>query len=285
VRIPALYNSIRWIACVLKISFNMLDLLKNFLSNDEHCHKRTPTTMPRQFVKVSKQNEQPFRLIPSNRGVHVFGGHCKFSGIVPKNSDVPIQQLLVIDLRDAGIPFKTEPQIPYLPLLYPFKYGTGGPEIQYSIVSDTEVEVIYISDPVPDEEEWQYLQVSELPKQPLMLQALTYEEARCVTFMREDGHFQPDRSDLAILKRLDINNLISLGGRRRHIANAPDIYCRHPECEYYNKRTMFQFVATIPPIPVNGSDEFWYEFQGAHVDFCFGFCYYCKTIIAFNVAG
>jgi hypothetical protein len=41
----------------------------------------------------------------------------------------------------------------------------------------------------------------------------------------------------------------------------------------------------VRPIPVKGSDKFWHEFQGGHVDFCFGFCHYCGTIIAFNVAG
>jgi hypothetical protein len=204
---------------------------------------------------------------------------------VPKNSDVPVQQVLLLDLRDAEIPFRAKPQIPYLPLLYPFKYGSGGPEIQYSIVSDSMVEIVYMSDPVPDESERQYLQVSELPKQSLVLRALSYEEARILTFMRDNGHFQPNRSDLAILKKLDVNNLITVGGRRSHISNAPDIYCRNPVCEHHNERTLFQFVAAVPPIRVGGSDEFWYEFQSGHVDFCFGFCYYCGTVIAFNVAG
>jgi len=103
--------------------------------------------MPREPVKLSKASEQPFRLVPSNSGVHKFGGRCTFSGVVPGNSDVPIQQLLLIDLRDAGVPFRAEPHTPYLPLLYPFKYGIGGPEIQYSIASDSEVEILYLSDP------------------------------------------------------------------------------------------------------------------------------------------
>jgi len=241
--------------------------------------------MPRQPLKLSKVNEQPFRLVPSDSGVHMFGGRCTFSGIVPRNSDVPIQQVLLLDLGDPGIPFRSEPPTRYLPLLYPFKYGMGGPEIQYSIVSNSEIEILYLSDPVPDEAQQQYLQVSELPEQPLVLRPLSYEEARCLTFMREDGHFQPNASDLALLNQLDVNNLIGVGGRRSRISNAPDIYCRNPACEFHNKRTRFQFVAAVPPIPVIGSDEFWYEFQGGHVDFCFGFCYSCGTVIAFNVAG
>jgi len=238
----------------------------------------------RQFIKCCKANEKPFRLVPSKTGVHKFGGRCTFSGIVPKKSKVPIQQLLLIDLRDVGAPFRTEPQTRYLPLLYPFKYGTGGPEIQYSIVSDSEIKILYLSDPLPDTPEHQYLKIEELPEQPLVLQALSYEEARCLTFMRENGHFQPNRSDSAILKKLDVNNLITVGGRRRHITNAPDIVCHNAACECFNKRTHFEFVAAVPPIQINGKDAFWYEFQGGHVDFCFGFCYYCGSVIAFNVA-
>ena len=241
--------------------------------------------MPRRHVKCTKSNEQPFRLIPAKKGTHQFGGACGFSGLAPKNSDVPIQQVLLIDLRDSDIPLATEPQIDFLPLLYPFKYGGGGPEIQYSIVSETQVEILYLSDPEPDDPEWQYLQVAELPQQPLALKALTYQEARCLTFMREDGFFQPNRADLKILNKLDVNNLIKLGGRRNHISNAPIIQCHNPKCDQHNKETVFQFVAMVPPIPVSGEDDFWYEFQGAHVDFCFGLCYYCGTIIAFNGAG
>ena len=235
--------------------------------------------------KIRRKSEQPYRLVPAKRGRHLFGGECRFAGTTPAGSDVPVQQLLLLDLRDPEIPFSAEPTISTLPLLYPFKYGSGGPEIQYAIRSPDEIEIIHLSDPNPDDAEWQYLQVDNLPKQPLDLVPLTYEEARCLAFIREDGFFQPNRRDLKLLNKLDLNNLIKLGGRRNHISNAPDIICRNSKCDRNGKRTVFQFLAMVPPIPVNGNDEFWYEFQGGHVDFCFGICYYCGTVIAFNVAG
>lgn len=240
--------------------------------------------MPRSFVKYRRTNERPFRLVAAKEGMHAFGGKCEFSGIVPKDCDVPIQQLLLIDLRDPDVPFAADSPINYLPILYPFKYGCGGPEIQYAVISDTEIEILYLSDPTPDEPEWQYIQVAELPKQPLAIEALTYEEARCLTFMREDGYFQPNTSDLKILKRLGLNSVITFGGRRNYIENAPKICCRNPTCQQHGEPTYFKLIATVPPIAVNGQDDFWYEFQGGGVDFCFGICHYCGTIIGFNVA-
>lgn len=240
--------------------------------------------MPRPHAKFAKHSEQPFRLVPEDSGVHMFGGRCHFSGIVPEGG-VPVQQLLLIDLNDANVPFRAEPRARYLPLLYPFKYGMGGPTIQYSIVSDSEVEILYLSDPAPDEPERQYLQVEDLPERPLALRALSYEEARCLAFMRNDGYFQPNVGDNRVLDSLDRNHLINFGGRRNHIVNAPDIICRNLTCELHGQRTRFDFIADVPPIPVNGSDDFWYEFQGGYVDFCFVLCRYCGTIIAFNVAG
>jgi hypothetical protein len=240
--------------------------------------------MSRSHVKFSKTSEQPFRLVPGDRGVHKFGGRCEFAGIVPEGG-VPVQQLLLIDLNDADVPFQAQPRVRYLPLLYPFKYGTGGPDIQYAIVSDAEVEILYLSDPTPDEPDSQYLQVDELPEQPLTLRALSYEEARCLAFMDSDGYFQPNPSDRKILDTLDCNHLIRLGGRRQDIRNAASIVCRNPACEMHEQRTSFKFVASVPPIPVNGADEFWHEFQGGDVDFCFVLCHYCGTVIAFNVAG
>ena len=240
--------------------------------------------MASRDVRLVKMNERPFRLVTTRRGGNGVGGSCAFTGVIPKNSKVPVQQLLLIDLRDPNVPLECEGAIDYLPILYPFKYGGGGAEIQYSVAPDSKVRLIYLSDPEPDAPDWQYLQVDELPEQPLKLQPLTYDEARCLTFLRYDGHFQPNRTDLAILEKLDVNNLISFGGRRSHIPNAPDIHCRNPKCERRDQRTYFEFITSVPPIPVKGIDDFWYEFQGAYVNFCFGLCHYCGTVIGFNVA-
>lgn len=240
--------------------------------------------MPTSYVKIEKVNERPFRLVPAKKGKHKFGGSCAFKGLKPKGCKVPIQQLLLLDLRDVDIPFKATPKISFLPLLYPFKYGFGGPEVQYSLVDKETVKILHISPNKPDEPDFQYLQVPELPPLALELTPLTYEEARCLTFMREDGFFRSNEADKEILNRLDCNHLISLGGRRNYIPGMPDVHCRNPKCERYEKRTSFKLIASIPPIPVNGEDDFWYEFRGAYMSFHFGLCYSCHTIISFNTA-
>ena len=118
----------------------------------------------------------------------------------------------------------------------------------------------------------------------MTLKPLTYEEGRILGFMSVDGHFQPNQEDLEILQRLDVNHLAEVGGHHPYIRNAPDIICRNPRCEFNQRRTYFDTVLLLPPFPVNGEDEFWYEFQGACMTFCFGLCRFCGTVIVFNVA-
>jgi hypothetical protein len=79
--------------------------------------------------------------------------------------------------------------------------------------------------------------------------------------------------------------LILIGGHRRLPVNAGDVVCRNPDCEFYSRSVWVDIIASIPPVPVNGADDFWHEYQGGDVDFHFCLCHYCRTIIAFNVAG
>jgi len=118
----------------------------------------------------------------------------------------------------------------------------------------------------------------------MALEPLTYEQARILGFMSADGYFQPNDEDREILQQLDVNNLIEICGRHDHIVNAPDVICRNPACEFCGRRVYFDSIAMVPPIPIDGDDEFWHEFQGGDVTFCFGLCRYCGTVIAFNVA-
>jgi hypothetical protein len=63
-----------------------------------------------------------------------------------------------------------------------------------------------------------------------------------------------------------------------------DMLCQNPACEFFGRPVWVQVIAAIPPIPVNGVDDFWHEHKGAlDMDFYFVLCHYCKTIIAFNV--
>ncbi|TWT39457.1 hypothetical protein [Blastopirellula retiformator] len=240
--------------------------------------------MSQSLSVISAANRRPFRLVPSASGRHQFGGSLPYHGLCPAGSDVPVQLLASLALTDEAIPFVAEPTLKRLPLYYPFKYGSGGGAMQYGIVSDNEIRILWIGDEQADEPDYQCLQVEQLPSMPLDLVPLAYEEARILGFLRSDGYFQPNAEDNQILDDLDINHLISCGGGLRHVDNSGPIVCRNPACDQHNLTTAFQPIAMIPPIPVNGEEEFWYEYQGAYMDFCFVLCEFCGTVITFNVA-
>jgi hypothetical protein len=228
-------------------------------------------------------NYRPFRLLPFPDGPHRFGGSTAHHGLVPKGTDVPVQHVLSLDLTDSLIPISNDAGIETLPLFYPFKYGYGGPEMQYAVHSDTEIEILHMSDSEPDEPDEQYLQVEELPAANMSLTPLTYEQARILGFLSTNGYFQPSKDDNKILDQLDTNNLVKVGGFHPRIPNAPDVVCHNPTCEFNGRRVYFDAIVLMPPISINGRDDFWCEFQGALMKFCFGLCRYCGTVITFNV--
>ncbi len=78
--------------------------------------------------------------------------------------------------------------------------------------------------------------------------------------------------------------MILIGGCDQLPVNAGDVICRNPECKFFNRRVWLDLVASIPPVPINGAEDFWYEYEGGDMEFYFGLCRYCKTVIAFNVA-
>ena len=238
--------------------------------------------MPNSTQNLTLTNEQPFRLMLDGDGIHRFGGTSDVRGAIPHGSTVPLQLVLELDLTDERLPIAADRPLRKLPLLYPFKYGCGGPEVQYSVIADDEIQILHMSDLEPDDPDEQYLQVDELPQVTLKCEPLAYEQARIVYFMDYDGHFQPNDSDRQILSELNDPFYIPLGGRRQYIANAGDIICRNPECEFHDRGVYFKYLAMVPAIPVNGDTSFWCEFEG-DVHFCFVLCYYCGTVIAFNV--
>lgn len=229
-------------------------------------------------------NHRPFRLVRADDGMHRFGGPASCHGVVPPGTDVPVQHVVSLELADPLVPIEKEPGVTRLPLFYPFKYGCGGPDMQYAVRSDDEIEILYLSDPTPDERDEQYIQVDVLPTAKMALTPLTYEQARILGFMAADAHFQPNDDDRDILNQLDINNLVQVGGFHPRIPNAPDTICHNPKCEFNERRVYFDAIVLMPPIPINDDDDYWYEFQGAHMTFCFGLCRYCGTVIVFNVA-
>ncbi|OAI50651.1 hypothetical protein AYO44_17595 [Planctomycetaceae bacterium SCGC AG-212-F19] len=191
--------------------------------------------------------------------------------------------LLLIDTADANCPIKSDGAARYLPLYYPLKYGYGGPSVQYAVLSDNEIKILYMSDEQPDAEELQYVQVPELPACSAEILPLSYEEALILAF--KSYYFRPNGNDLAILNELNREHpIISIGGLPRLPVNAGDVFCNNCDCEFFKRRVRVEVIAAIPPVPVNGVDDYWHEYQGGDVAFYFVCCCYCRTIIAFNVA-
>lgn len=192
--------------------------------------------------------------------------------------------MALLDLADNDCPIVSDGKVRYLPLYYPLKYGSGGPSVQYEVISDDKIRILYLSDDLPDPEDEQYVRVAQLPTSAAKILPLGYEEARALAFA--GGYFQPNVEDRAILTELEREHpLILIGGQRRLPVNAGDIFCKNRKCEFYDRRVWVDVVAAIPPVPINGVEDFWYEYKGGHMAFYFAICHYCRTIIAFNVAG
>jgi hypothetical protein len=235
------------------------------------------------MISFSAQERGEHRLVLNEYGMHRFGGPPGHRGTVPPNTNVSLHHFLSIDLSDPNCPFEADAPVRFLPLYYPLKYGEGGPEVQYAVLSDTEIKLLYMSDEKPDDEDRQYVKVSVLPESQAEIIPLKYEEARILTFV--GGFYRPNDEDRAILDRIDYNNYTSIGGRpwRHRHPNRGTIICRNPDCKGFNKPARTDSISIIPPISVNGSDEFWYQYNGL-LDFHCDLCCNCGTVIAFNVA-
>jgi hypothetical protein len=226
---------------------------------------------------------RPCRLRLGLEGPHRFGGPPAHRGVTPANTDTPLHLMLLLDLADGSCPIKSDGTVRYLPLYQPLKYGYGGPRIQYAVLSDDEIKILYMSDEFPDTKERQYVRVPELPSSPAEILPLRYEEARMLDFV--GGYFQPNSDDRAILNQLEREHpVILIGGQRRPPENAGDLICRNPDCKFFDRRVWVDQIASIPPVPVNGAKDFWFEYDSADVTFYFWLCWYCGTIISFNVA-
>jgi hypothetical protein len=235
------------------------------------------------MASFSLKDHRPYRLVLTEAGRHRFGGKPVHDGTLPKNTDTPLHLFLLLDLTDQNCPVTTDKPLRYLPLYYPLKCGSGGAQVQYAVVSDWEIDLLYMSESAPDPPEKQYIQVASLPSSQASIVPLEYEEARILGFLAATGYFQPGKEDMAVLERLDYSQLILVGRSYWNHPNDGDIVCRNRACKFYSRRVWFDPMATIPPISVNGTTDFWYEWDGA-VDFVFGLCQYCGTVIAFNRA-
>jgi hypothetical protein len=175
------------------------------------------------MASFALKDGRPYRLRLAAAGPHCFGGKPFHQGVIPPGTDTPLHLLLTLDLSDEHCPIKGDGSVRCLPLYYPLKYGWGGAEVQYDVVSDSEIKLLHMSNEKPDSIADQYVQVAELPSSPAELVPLTYEEARIVAF-KGGGYFQPNEADRALLEELNRPHwMIRIGGSKRLPVNAGDM--------------------------------------------------------------
>ena len=152
------------------------------------------------MADFSLASRQPFRLIADSNGRHHFGGTVDIAGLTPTGATVPVQHVISFDLTDARVPIENGIGSKRLPLFDPFKYGGGGPDMQYVVRSDSEISILHMSAPEPG---WQYIQVDTLTDETFRGEPFTYEEARILGLLSADAHFQSsEKVDLATLTEL-----------------------------------------------------------------------------------
>lgn len=216
-----------------------------------------------------------YRLVMQSAGRHVFGGPPRHKVTPPVGSDVSLHHFLSIDLADLKSPFHyRHGGIRYLPLYYPLAYGNGGAELQYEVVSDDEIRIIELDgapsggvDIVPI-----------LPRSNADIVALTYEEVRLRLFAQHPTRPEFDSADLRLWERMGGVHAVLFGGRSwSHNGGG---FCKNPACSATDGN--LEMITVIPPIPIDGKTDFWGDYDNVGVDFCFGLCPSCRTIIAYN---
>jgi len=235
---------------------------------------------------LSRRECRPCRLVPQMSGRHQFGGHSNYTGVLPPGEKTPLQLVMLFDLQDPLVPFRAD-GLKRLPIFYPFKYGQGGGEVQYEVLDDESIRIIYISESHADSERFQYVRVDELPRMAFRLELLTYEQARALAMADNEPSFDLNEEDKKLYKDLKKNPalpLVRVGGDSIIDLRNGTQLCHNSSCGYYKKGNGFWPVVTLPPIPVNGTTSFWHEFEDASMHFCFGVCIGCRTIFAFNVS-
>ncbi len=236
-------------------------------------------------VVESSNNEMPlfsadrdilnYRLVIQSAGRHAFGGAPRHKGTTPLGSDVPLHHFLTFDLADLKSPFHyRHGGIRYLPLYYPLAYGHGGAKLQYEVASDDEIRIIHLHGGPSGVDDI----VPVLPPSNAEIVALTYEEVRLRLFEQHPSRPELDSADLRIWERMGGVHAVLFGGRSgwRH----GPVSCKNPSCSA--SEVNLEMITVIPPIPINGKTDFWGDYDNVGLDFCFGLCPSCRTIIAYN---
>lgn len=233
-------------------------------------------------MKIEYNGNRLCRLVPSDLGPHQFGGSASYNGITPARSKVPLQLVALFDLADPNVPFRAE-GLSRIPFYYPFKYGSGGGQVQYEVLNDESIKIIRMSDAKADPPSEACLQVDELPEMRFELNRLSYEEVRAMALLEVayTSEIQAADAKLLTIMGMDNHSFVPIGCVGSRIAHEHRIMCRNPGCDW---KWVVDVMMKLPPITIRGRSEFWGDYPPGEVEFCLGLCGGCGTFIAFNIA-
>jgi hypothetical protein len=214
---------------------------------------------------------QPCQVVFSRFGQHHFGGKLRNFKYTGKPVPAPIHHFLTIDTEVSPTPVLFE-KSRYLPLIYPLGYSMGGGEIKYRIVDDATVEIVHLSE--FDPEDPPYIQIEQLPERRASLRPMSYAERR-ILGTRMIG--EKSLLDRWRMKRLWDGQCFRVAGIRDYIKLSGPCSDEDGKPRQHCDVWIFaRFPATKIPF-----GDIWYEYSWT-VDFCFGICFECGCIHAFN---
>lgn len=189
--------------------------------------------------------------------------------------------LMLLDATDELVPVKTDKGIlpARLPLYYPLRYGIGGGEVQYEVVDDQNIRIVYISDKRPDNEVYPFME--SFPERRFALQPFTYEQYRAFWMSENGSGMKLSDEDWRIVKE-DVApwHLIQFGGSISVIQGGIRWKCRNKGCEW---KGILAGVDTFCRVSATPTDDIQiFGEHGTDVEIYFSLCRMCGTIVAVN---
>ena len=225
------------------------------------------------WFKTFDYRLNPRRFVAGkSRFNHFFGG--AIGDIAPKLASTPLHVLYSLDLRDPLLDFLSV-ESKRLSLVFPLTVDGG--QVSYLCTPDGGINLIG-KVPGPRAKGWPRPEYPDaLPKIPLQVHELTYEEYRAALFAYKIGPAEWLRKDdQAILKRIG-REFTQLGGVQELAFGEPfDMNCPNPKCTSYEQLSMSVFTSIWnEPLP---GVVLWYD--GADVQISYTMCRNCKAISA-----
>lgn len=235
--------------------------------------KKKPESGTRAWFKTFDYRLNPRRfVVGKSRFDHFFGG--PIGDLAPHLARTPLHVLYSLDLRDPLLNFLGV-EGERLSLIFPLTVDGGS--VSYLCTPDGGIKLLGKA-PGPRAKDWPRPDYPDaLPKIPLQVRELTYEEYRAAVFAYQIGPADWLRKDdQAILKRMG-RHFTQLGGVQELAFGEPfDMNCPNPKCHSYKIGGM-RVIAGVWNEPLPGV-MLWDE--GADVQIAYTMCRNCKAISA-----